>query len=656
MSEGAVMRLGHFPTPHPDELLYSLCARFSARVRYSSSKSVIEDLVGTTGATATVDLPNNLGQLATALPAGSPLTAERLIKQHTLLPFFSAFLPPERVTQLEGDMRGGCGQAGYMRSGVMASRIPTPRHLRFCPVCIQEDVRRFREAYWHRTHQVSGVVACPTHEVFLEDGNVSRCAGRHNLQFITADDATRALPPQRLDFSDHDHQVLLQIARDVAWLLEHPSPGSAPGALHNRHLRLLIGRGLATYTGSIHVKALLDEFTRHYSANLLKLLHCEFTGSDHTKTNWLLRLVRPPKHAQHPLYHLLLMQFLGCSAEEFFRVPDEFSLFGEGPWPCLNPAADHHREPIIQECRLSARLRNGRPVSTFSCECGFSYARSGPDSSPEDRFRAGRIISFGPIWEAKLKGLWKDSSLSMSEVGRHLGVDPLTVRRHATRLKLPSSRSSRKSKPLPHAARLKGTHDSTANARKQRAYRAKWVSATRQMPKTSLKALRLNLPREYAWLRQNDVNWLMRHSPLNRRRDRPTSSVDWKKRDAKYAVVVRATATRLRNNPGRPVHVTRSAIGRAVGATTLLRQKLHKMPLTAQVIAGVVETRVEYAVRRIRWAAECFTHERTMPRPWQLMLRASVYSLRSVSEVKSAVDAALCLIDSNLSLNQKLTA
>ncbi len=648
--------IGHFPCPYSDELLYSVCAKYSARVRYTNDKSVVHELFGNTNASATVDLPNNLDHLSMNLPAGSSLTAERLINQRTLFPFFSAFLPPERVEQLKDDLRGARGQVGYMRSGIMASRIPTPERLRRCPVCAREDASRFGEPYWHRVHQVPGVLICPSHEALLEECEVNRRAGRDNLQFIAADGASGAVPSKHRCLSKHERRVLLRIAHDAAWLLEHPISGSEFSELHGRYLRLLIQRGLATYTGGIHATALLAEFTSYYSPALLQLLHCEFTGSDHVKTNWLLRLVRPPKHAQHPLYHLLLMQFLGCTAEEFFRLPSEINLFGEGPWPCLNPAAEHYQEPIIQECTLSSRLRDNRHVGTFNCACGFSYARSGPDSSPEDRFRVGRIIAFGPVWEDRLKQLWKDSSLGLSEVGRRLGVDPLTVRRHAARLKLPSSRLGRESKPLPHAARLKATHDSTANARKRRAYRAKWVSATRREPRTTLKALRLNLPREYAWLRQNDAVWLKRHSPSSRRRARPTSGVDWKKRDAEYAVAVRAAATRLRNKPGRPVQVTRNAIGRAVGATTLLRRKLNRMPLTAQVIAGVVETRMEYAVRRIEWAAGCFIRERTMPRPWQLMLRANVYSLRSASEVKSAVDASLCQIESNLPLNQRLTA
>lgn len=650
------MGLGHFPTPHQDELLYSLCARFSARVRYSNAKSVHKELFGTWDAIASIDLPNNLAHLSAALPVGSSLTPERLINRHTLLPFFSAFLPPERVVQLEADIRGDGGQAGYMRSGIMASRIPTPGYLKYCPVCIKEDACRFEGAYWHRAHQVPGVEVCPIHGVFLEDSSVSRGAGRNNLRLITADEATSALPPRLIDPLDRNHQALLRIARDAAWLLEHPISGSELSELHNRYLRLLTDRELATYTGSIHVTALLSEFTRHYSPALLQLLHCEFSGSDHLKTNWLLKLVRAPKHAQHPLYHLLLMQFLSRTVEMFFRFPSEVSFFGDRPWPCLNPAAEHYKEPVIRVCILSPRLREHRPVGTFRCECGFSYARSGPDSSPEDRFRVGRIIAFGPVWEGRLKQLWKDSSLSLSEVGRRLGVDPMTVRRHAKRLKLLSSRLGRKSKPLSSAARLKGTCDSTTHAASRRTYRGKWVTAMRQAPKTTLKALRLKCPREYAWLRRNDTEWLKSHSPPTRRRARPTSGVDWKKRDAEYAVAVRAAAALIKNNPGRPVQVTKGALGRAVGATTLLRQKLHKMPLTTQVIAGVVETRVEYAARRIRWAAECFTRERTMPKPWQLMLRANVYSLRSVPEVKSEVDIALCLIESNLSLNQKLTA
>lgn len=372
------------------------------------------------------------------------------------------------------------------------------------------------------------------------------------------------------------------------------------------------------------MQKLLAQFEHAYSPWVLRLLNCELRGGVPEKSNWLLRLLRGSEHAQHPLHHLLLLHFLDRTVEDFSAIPDQLSFFGEGPWPCLNPAATHYKSLVIREHTLSSRLRNNRPVGRFSCECGFTYARSGPDVSPEDRYRIGKMISFGPIWEAKLKGLWKETSLSVSEVGRRLGVDPLTVRRHAARLKLPASRPCRKSKPLNHAARLKNIHASTKKAEKLRTYRARWDSVMRRSPKLTLKALRRKRPREYAWLLQNDPEWLKRHSPRSRRRARPAPGLDWKRRDAEYAVTVRAAAERIRNAPDRTAQVTRTAIGRALGATTLLRLKISNLPLTAQVLAGVVETREQYAVRRVWWAADLYCQEDALPREWQLVMRANV--------------------------------
>lgn len=640
--------IGHFPTPLPDELFYSICGRFSSRVDYPGAKSVLLDLFGTATATAVIDLPNQLENVAGRFPEGTSLTADVFIDRHTLLPFFSAFLPPARVEELRRNMRES-SSAVHTRSGIMASRIPLPSRLRYCPICKVEDERRFRETYWRRLHQIPGVEVCPTHGVFLEDGDVSRRAGRNNLQFIPADAATRRSPARHLDPSDHDHQMLLRLAHDSEWLLGQSFAGSDLGGLNHRYLKRLIALGLATYTGSINVNKLLNQFSGHYSPALLKSLNCEFKGGNHVKSNWLLRLVRPPKHAQHPLYHLLLIQFLGCTAEEFFHLPEELSPFGEGPWPCLNPAGTHYRQPVILECQLGDRLRYGKPTAKFSCECGFAYVRTGPDSSPENRFRVGRIISLGQVWEAKLRQLWRDSSLSISEIARRLGVDPLTIRRHAARMALSLSRSDKRLKPLARATQLKENAVSVAREKKRREYRSIWISAMKLGREVTLNALRRKLPREYAWLLHNDSEWLEEHKPQPKKRNPPTASVNWKRRDAEYAAAVKAAASRLKDAPGRPVQVTRTAIGRALGAITLLRQKLHNMPLTAQVLNAAVEAREQYAVRRVWWVADLYYQEDVLPREWQLMMRANVYSLRKSSAVKSAVADAIQMLKPKLS-------
>lgn len=76
------------------------------------------------------------------------------------------------------------------------------------------------------------------------------------------------------------------------------------------------------------------------------------------------------------------------------------------------------------------------------------------------------------------------------------------------------------------------------------------------------------------------------------------------------------------------------------------------MPLTAQVLNRVVETREQYAVRRIWWAADLYFREHVLPQEWQLVIRANVYSLRSVSAVKCAVEAAMNMLVSKLPLSR----
>lgn len=98
------------------------------------------------------------------------------------------------------------------------------------------------------------------------------------------------------------------------------------------------------------------------------------------------------------------------------------------------------------------------------------------------------------------------------------------------------------------------------------------------------------------------------------------------------------------NTPGRPIQITKTSIGRAIGAVTLLQQKLNKMPLTALVLAGLVETREQYAVRRIWWAADLYCQENVLPREWQLVMRANVYSIRETSAVKCAIERTINML------------
>jgi hypothetical protein len=76
------------------------------------------------------------------------------------------------------------------------------------------------------------------------------------------------------------------------------------------------------------------------------------------------------------------------------------------------------------------------------------------------------------------------------------------------------------------------------------------------------------------------------------------------------------------------------------------------MPLTAQVLASVVESRDDFAVRRVWWTEKRYIRERILPARWQLLLRANVYNLRENPQVKKAIDAALANLELLLMLQR----
>ena len=101
-------------------------------------------------------------------------------------------------------------------------------------------------------------------------------------------------------------------------------------------------------------------------------------------------------------------------------------------------------------------------------------------------------------------------------------------------------------------------------------------------------------------------------------------------------------AERLKDPAGKPVQITVSASARGIGQLANFQKHLDRLPLTAQVLAEVVENREEFAVRRVWWAAKCFRQEHISPQEWQLIRRANLRpELVVIPHIKEAIESAL---------------
>jgi len=632
--------IGYFPEAYPDELLYSICARCFDRMCYPNKQAIVQELFGKRTVLACIDLPSHLDNLIAVLPTGHHCTADQLIDYHTLLPFYGPFLPPARLNRIRQDMRGNNGPTIHMRIGSMASRVPLPRWLRFCTLCVHEDRKQFDECYWHRIHQVPGVVVCPLHKVYLQNSNVLAHNGKTRYEFVSAQHALQQITLQEPVQLAPNHEILLSIALDAQWLLRQHRLSQDLQSLYQRYSKLLADRALATYKGRVFISEFQQKFRSHYSPDILALLCCKIDDQAHE--NWLLRLVRKPNNAQHPLHHMLLMHFFGHSVETFFNIPSESAPFGEGPWPCLNPASYHFHQYQIQQCKIvCSQYVGGRPIGTFTCTCGFTYSRTGPDTSPEDRFKFSKVKSFGNLWEERLRLLWEDETVSLRGIARQLKVDPLTVKRHAMRIGLIFPRPVNTSLPLKETQQLHPPDYQMPKSSMIETYRKAWQLALQAYPDAGTKELRGKVPRVYTWLYRNDKAWLQESLPIKKTTKRQRFYLNWEERDNQLAQGIKEAANYLKMLPGRPTRISIAAIGRTIGQSALLQQHLDKLPLAAKSLSENVETREMFAVRKVFWVADKCRQEKICPTRWQLVKLTGVERIASLPPVQEAIDTAL---------------
>lgn len=175
-----------FPSFYPDELVYSLLARYYMRSGYMRYVFVAEDLFQSKTVRPDIEFINTYTEAALRMITRQ-LSMEKVIEWHTMFPYYGRFLQKERRSKAFDalvKMRGKYHDLLPMQK----RRTETGRCLRYCPVCVQEDRDQYGETYWHRIHQMQGISICPVHGCFLAASNV-RISGNTSPVLIAAETA-----------------------------------------------------------------------------------------------------------------------------------------------------------------------------------------------------------------------------------------------------------------------------------------------------------------------------------------------------------------------------------------------------------------------------------------------------------------------------------
>jgi hypothetical protein len=305
----------YFPTPLPDELLYSVIARYHRHVCSPGPKATLEELFGSRSVRASVDLQGHLGALADQLPPGLGLDAGRLAREHTLLPYHTAFQPPEVASAALEAMTRGTTEGLHLKLGIAAGAVRAPTALRFCPACHAETLATRGERCWRRAHQLPGVLVCPDHGAPLQASTVMpRAAGQHDFVAATEETCLPAKPPPwAADPACRD--LLWRVACASARLLSAPHPGrdiaGTGAAVHTA----IAAHGLARPSGRPDGRR-LETLRASVLAPLRRVL------PEASADGWLLALIRRHRRAVPPLHHVLLEVLLDAAEPPGPRPPD----------------------------------------------------------------------------------------------------------------------------------------------------------------------------------------------------------------------------------------------------------------------------------------------------------------------------------------------
>lgn len=140
--------------PFPDEILYSIVSRYLRRNGIVGKRRNLEKLLSSSEDTKTIK-HFELSNLLHRLNINDLQDQIDYLNETTLLPLEGLWKDNETIIKRAKDLM---------------SRWVNPFdgfRYQFCPDCIADDIERYGVAYWHRIHQVDGVVICPEHRTIL---------------------------------------------------------------------------------------------------------------------------------------------------------------------------------------------------------------------------------------------------------------------------------------------------------------------------------------------------------------------------------------------------------------------------------------------------------------------------------------------------------
>lgn len=197
--------ISYLPELYPDELAYSWFCRYYAHSGYLTHKSALEDILYKHHNNPSKEFLGRLSFDMTEAIKGK-YNIEDIILKHTMVPQYARFIPLDQ--KKNAVYRIGYDFCDAHHLFAILPRHETDAFLKYCPMCAEEDRKKYGETYWHRLHQLRNVQVCAKHGCLLQnsivsaksEGDFTLCPAETNIE---TEDSVMENNRDRYDFTKY---------------------------------------------------------------------------------------------------------------------------------------------------------------------------------------------------------------------------------------------------------------------------------------------------------------------------------------------------------------------------------------------------------------------------------------------------------------------
>jgi len=506
------------------------------------------------------------------------LTRKKILHDHTMYPYMSVFYSDDMLNAANKYIETGEIDERFERSQINKTHNVRKDFLSYCPECTKEDIHIYGEAYWHRLHQIQGVLCCPKHHVQIENSIIpmNRTAWRFRpaSSFAVSSDDT-APSDFRTDFICQ----YVKIAKDIDWLLKHGLTLGGARVIGEKYkdMYMLKGGGIATRHGRVLRDRFDAEITAFYGESFLN--HILSIGV--YVNNWHMYATAAMSVGMKPLHQLLIMNFLCGSPQGFRDSTYEYAPFGNEPWPCINKHCPHYGIDGVN--KIEYGFSQHRHIGYFKCDfCGMYYRRSRNDQTFEEYSKSVMILDYGHLWEKKLRECIYVEKLNQRDIASKMLVAVDTLLGIAEKLGLDTNTNARY---IPN--RSPGD-----------IYRNQILQLLEMHGEISSNDVKQMNSRAYSWFIAYDPEWLQ--SLFTPEKEK----IHWKEKDKRLLSLFQTVYTDLQKSGNTKRRVTIGYLCSLAGITCSkeyqqVKNQLNLTPMLKIFMTEVLETETVWMHRRV---------------------------------------------------------